>query len=185
MRFRPWCLLIFVDYDRPIIVEGYDPSLGTKTYATLSWGLAYDDPTTGKVYHLVINQAIHIPHLDHHLLCLMQCWVNDVIVDNTPKFLTSNPTDYTHALTIKDPDHPTQMVSSHWPYKVWLRYLMWVLQPLMNGIVMLLSGSIWPLNPWPGIQPQLYIKSRKQPLLITLGTSWQQRVPWEYMSTIW
>jgi hypothetical protein len=27
-----------------------------------------------------------------------------------PKFLTSDPTDPTHALTIKDPDHPAQTV---------------------------------------------------------------------------
>ncbi len=65
--------LIFLDYDRPVIVKVYDPSLGTKAYATVSGALAYDDPMTGKVYHLVINQAIHIPHLDHHLLCPMQC----------------------------------------------------------------------------------------------------------------
>ncbi len=65
--------LILLDYDRPVIVKGYDPSLGTKTYATVSGALAYDDPVTGKVNHLVINQAIHIPHLDHHLLCPMQC----------------------------------------------------------------------------------------------------------------
>jgi hypothetical protein len=82
--------LILLDYDRPVIVEGYDPSLGTKTYATVSGALAYDDSMTGKVYHLVIDQAIHIPHLDHHLLCSMQCRVNDVVVDNTPKFLTSD-----------------------------------------------------------------------------------------------
>jgi hypothetical protein len=65
--------LILLDYDRPVIVEGYDPSLGTKTYDTVSGVLAYDDPVTGEVYHLVMNQAIHIPHLDHHLLCPMQC----------------------------------------------------------------------------------------------------------------
>ncbi len=102
--------LIFLNYDRPVVVEGYDPSLGTKTYATISGGLAYDDATTGEVYHLVINKAIHIPHLDHHLLCPMQCQVNDVIVNDTPKFLASDPTDHTHALTIKDPDHPAQTV---------------------------------------------------------------------------
>ena len=61
--------LVLLDYDRPVIVKGYDPSLGTKTYATVSGALAYDDPLTGEVYHLVINQPIHIPHLDHHLLC--------------------------------------------------------------------------------------------------------------------
>ncbi len=76
--------LILLDYDRPVIVEGYDPSLGAKTYATVSGALAYDDPVTHKVYHLVINQAICIPHLDHHLLSPMQCRVNDVIVNDTP-----------------------------------------------------------------------------------------------------
>jgi hypothetical protein len=102
--------LIFLDYERPIVVKGYDPSLGTKTYALVSRGLAYDDPMTGKVYHLVINQAIHIPHLDHHLLCPVQYQVNDMIVDNTPNFLTSDPTDHMHALTIKDPDHLAQTI---------------------------------------------------------------------------
>jgi hypothetical protein len=65
--------LILLNYNRPVIVQGYDPSLGTKTYATVGGVLAYDNPVTGKVYHLVINQANHIPHLDHHLLCPMQC----------------------------------------------------------------------------------------------------------------
>jgi hypothetical protein len=102
--------LIFLDYKRPVVVKGYDPSLGIKTYATVSRGLAYEDPTTGKVYHLVINQAIHIPHLDHHLLCRMQSQANDMIVKDTSKFLTSDPTDHMHALTIKDPDHPAQTV---------------------------------------------------------------------------
>jgi len=40
----------------------------------------------------------------------MQCRVNDVVVDDTPKFLASDPTDNTHALTIKDPDWPAQTV---------------------------------------------------------------------------
>jgi hypothetical protein len=65
--------LSLLDYNRPVNVKGCDSYLGTKTYATVSGVLVYDDPVTGKVYHLVINQAIHIPHLDHHLLCPMQC----------------------------------------------------------------------------------------------------------------
>ena len=40
----------------------------------------------------------------------MQCQVNGVIVNDMPKFLTSDPTDHMHALTINDPSHPTQMV---------------------------------------------------------------------------
>ncbi len=52
--------LIFLDFDRPVVVESYDPLLGTKTYATVSRGLAYDDIQAGKVYHLVTKQASHI-----------------------------------------------------------------------------------------------------------------------------
>ncbi len=33
-----------------------------------------------------------------------------MIVNNMPKFLTSDPTDYTHALTIIDPHQPAQIV---------------------------------------------------------------------------
>jgi hypothetical protein len=104
-------VLILLDFDRPVCVQSYDPALGTKTFATVSGALAYDDPITGETLHLVINQAIHIPHLDHHLLCPMQCQVNDVTVDDTSKFLARDPTDKLHALTLDDPDHPAQTVT--------------------------------------------------------------------------
>ncbi len=89
--------LIILDYDRPVSVVGYDESLVCKTYLTMSGVVAYNDPQTGRTLHLIINQAIHIPHLDHHFLCPMQCCVNDVIVNNLPKFLAADPTDQTHA----------------------------------------------------------------------------------------
>jgi hypothetical protein len=89
---------------------GYDESLGSKTYQTVSSVVAYDDPQTGRMLHLIINQAIHIPHLDHHLLCPMQCHVNDVIVNNLPKFLAADPTDQTHALTLTNLNIPLQPV---------------------------------------------------------------------------
>jgi hypothetical protein len=41
----------------------------------------------------------------------MQCRVNDVTVDNTPKFLAPDPTDKLHALTLEDPNHPAQTVT--------------------------------------------------------------------------
>ncbi len=59
---------------------------------------------------MIINQAIHIPHLDHHLLCPMHCCVNDVTINNLQKFLVANPTDQTHTLTISDPNNPLQLV---------------------------------------------------------------------------
>ncbi len=74
--------LIILDYDRPVSIVGYDESLGSKTYQTVSGVVAYDDPQMGRMLHLIINQANHIPHLDHHLLCPMQCRVNDVTINS-------------------------------------------------------------------------------------------------------
>ncbi len=102
--------LIILDYNRPVSVVCYDESLGSKTYQTMSGVVAYDDPQTGRTLHLIINQAIHIPHFDHHLLCPIKCHVNDVIINNLPKFLATDPTDQTHALTLTDPDNPLQPV---------------------------------------------------------------------------
>jgi hypothetical protein len=103
--------LITLDHNRPVAVMGYDESLGTKTYKTVSGVVAYTDPKTRRTLHLIINQAIHVPHLDHHLLCPMQCRVNDVIVYEMPKFLAIKPTDQTHALTVPNPDDPSQMLT--------------------------------------------------------------------------
>jgi hypothetical protein len=102
--------LIILDYQQPVYIVGYDESLGSKTYQSVSGMVAYDDTQTGKLLHLIINQAIHIPHLDQHLLCPMPCCVNDVTVNNLPKFLAANPTDQMHALTTNDSDNPLQLV---------------------------------------------------------------------------
>jgi hypothetical protein len=95
--------------------------------------LAYDDPLTGMVY-IVINQAIHIvPHLSHHLLCSMQCRVNDVTVDETPTFLARDPTDHTHALTVNNPHNPAQTV---------------ILLLALQGVTLLLNVRAPTLDEW-------------------------------------
>jgi hypothetical protein len=96
--------LIILYYNRPVSFVGNDESLGSKTYQTVSGVVAYDDPQTRRTLHLIINQAIHTPHLD------MQCHANDVIINNLPKFLAADPTDQTHALTLTD---PSSRSSSH------------------------------------------------------------------------
>ena len=76
--------VIFLDYDCPIRVEAYDPRLGSVEYCTVSGAVAFYDPLTRRTLLLVINQTIHILHLDHHLLCTMQCRMNDVTMNDTP-----------------------------------------------------------------------------------------------------
>ena len=71
---------------------------------TISGALAYDNQATGKMTIVVVHQAIHIPTMESNLLCPMQVQMNDVKVDETPKFLAENPPDITHAISSKDAD---------------------------------------------------------------------------------
>ena len=66
--------------------------------------VAYNHPITGKVYILVFHQAIHCRLMDNHLICPMQCRVNGVVINDTPKFC------------IRNPDNRTQLSRSmaHW-----------------------------------------------------------------------
>lgn len=99
--------LVTHDFETPVRVTGYDKGK-SKTYRTISAALAYDDPMTGEVIILVINQAIFIPTIKHNLLCPMQLRLNDIEVDEKPKFLTDAPTEKTHAISIPslDQDEP-------------------------------------------------------------------------------
>ena len=96
------CLVIH-DLNRPVRVSGYDPSDGDKVFRMVNAVVAYDHPITGQVYMLVLNQVIEVPHLDHHLLCPMQCRLNGVLVDEIPKFLAIRPSESTHAISVPDP----------------------------------------------------------------------------------
>ena len=88
--------LVVSDFTEPVNVQGYDPSLGTKTYKTITGAVGYCDPASGNIYHPVIHQAIYIPGLDHHLLSPMQFRVVDVEINDFPKFLIANPTEDSH-----------------------------------------------------------------------------------------
>ena len=65
--------LVIYDYDCPVKFSGYDPQLRSRDFKKVLAVLEYTNLLTGQIYHLVIHQAIHIPNLDHHLLCPMQC----------------------------------------------------------------------------------------------------------------
>lgn len=101
---------VFRDYDRPVSVYGYDTSLGSKEYRTVSAAIGYTHLVTGDVYHLVVCQAIEILQLAHHLLCPMQCRVNDVVVNECPKFLATDPAADTHAIVTQDPENLVDQV---------------------------------------------------------------------------
>ena len=96
--------LILNDYERPVTVYGYDRPLGAQSFCTVSAVLGYIDPKSGQTYHLVIHQAIEIHHVQHILLFPMQCRMNGVDINETPRFLEKNKTPNSHAIVIDDPD---------------------------------------------------------------------------------
>lgn len=95
------CLKLF-DYDSPVNVQGYDTALSTKRYNTISGGIVSIHPFTGVSYHLVTNHAIHMPDLDHHLLCPMQYCDNGVTVNEYPRMYCPEPTQESHAIVAMD-----------------------------------------------------------------------------------
>ena len=77
--------LCVYDYNTPVSVQGYDPSLGAKEYSVISGAIKYIQPYTGAIYHMIIHQAVHMPQLDHHLMCPNQCRAHGVIVNDCPR----------------------------------------------------------------------------------------------------
>ena len=93
--------LIVHDYDRKVNVAGYDPNQPTaQSLRIVSADLAFDDPNSGEVIILVLNQAISIPHIEHKLMSPFQMRFNGVKVNDTPILLTESPTDETHTLIV-------------------------------------------------------------------------------------
>jgi hypothetical protein len=103
--------LIIQSYDQPVEVVGYDPQQGLQTFEMVSRVLAFNHLQDGQVYHLVFHQAIHMPQLDHHLLCPMQCCINDATVNDVLKFQTCFPTDTTHAIIVQNPGNDLTTLS--------------------------------------------------------------------------
>ena len=91
---------IIYDHHRRVSVTGYDPKAGSNLYRILSAAVAYDDPYSGETSIFIINQAIEIPHLDNHLLCIFQFRMGGVAINDVPKFQAPNPSLHTHAIRV-------------------------------------------------------------------------------------
>jgi hypothetical protein len=104
-------VIIFQDFERPENVSGYDPK-GPVAMAlkTVSAGMAYDVPRSGRVVILILHQTLSFPHLPHNLLNPMQMRLNDVVVNEMPKFQCANPTNLSHTITVKGENMNDELV---------------------------------------------------------------------------
>ena len=94
-------VLIVNTTERTARVTPFLSSLGSVSKVPIvTAAIAYDDPRTGEVHILLIHQALHFPQMENCLLCPMQLRMNDVELNERPKFLTGTPTEKDHALVV-------------------------------------------------------------------------------------
>jgi hypothetical protein len=99
-------LLVIHDFDRPINVTGYDPNGPVNSNLhRVSAALAYEDALTGEsVIWSSIKLFSSVPDLSPNLLLTMQLRLNDVTVNDVPRFLTDTPTPLKHTRVILTDD---------------------------------------------------------------------------------
>ena len=97
------CLVVH-NHNRQVNVFEYDPKTWSRHSCLVNAAIAYTEPETGQVVILLINQALEMKSLNHHLLCTIQCYVNGDMIDKVPKFeapypvkpLWCHPPNYSH-----------------------------------------------------------------------------------------
>ena len=94
--------LKILDFNTPVNVHGYHASLSSRQYRVISGEVAYVHPFSGLRYHLIFQQAIHMPELDHHVMCPMQPRANGVKVNDCPCMYCDDPDDKSHAIVATD-----------------------------------------------------------------------------------
>ena len=102
------CLIVH-DHNRPANVFEYNPKAESQHAAIVNTLIAYTQPETCQVVTLLINQAIEMKSIEHHLFCQMQCYMNGVSINEVPKFLAPISSETTCAIHIKnsfDATHP-------------------------------------------------------------------------------
>ena len=76
---------------KTVEVQPFLNSLGSaKKTPIVSASVAYDCPYTLKSYILHIHQALYFQELEHNLINPNHCRLNDVVIDECPKFLSAN-----------------------------------------------------------------------------------------------
>ena len=112
-------------WNHPVNVSGCNPENGERLCQKIAVTVAYDNPQSGKFCIFIFHHFIRVNHLNHHMLCTMQCLINGIEVNETPKFLLRQPTDKSRAIVVYDPDRETPMVvplsingiTSYFPYR--------------------------------------------------------------------
>jgi hypothetical protein len=94
-------VLVFNDFDREVTVTGWYPAGETQSLRIVSAAMGYTIPQSGQTVLLIAHQSIFSPSLNHNLLSTMQMRLHDVIVNETPKSQSLNPTKLSHSISVR------------------------------------------------------------------------------------
>ena len=105
----PDTALITHDFETPVSISGYTPSVGQQTVKTVTGVVAYES-YEGKTYYLHLHQALLVPKLPNNLICPMQLRSRGHRVNDEPKHMAPIPTESTHAITISEDSEHDKLV---------------------------------------------------------------------------
>jgi hypothetical protein len=82
-------------------VTGWDPEGETHSLQSISAALGYTMPQSGKAVILIVHQSILSSTFNHNFLSTMQMRLHEVIVNDTPKFQSLNPTNLSQSISMR------------------------------------------------------------------------------------
>ena len=90
-------------HDLVVNISGYDPIKGTANdLEVVNAEITVYNINTGESQVVIINQAVHVPTMEHNPLCLTQMCMNGAVVNGTPNILLLDPTDDDHCVILKN-----------------------------------------------------------------------------------
>ena len=84
-------------------MSGYDlTQVSDNKLEIVNAAITVDDVDTGESHVVLINQAVHVPTMEHNLLCPMRMRMHGAIVNDTPNFLLCTPTNNDHCVLLRN-----------------------------------------------------------------------------------
>ena len=106
----PNLALITHDFNVPVDISGYKKDVGNETCRTVTAVVAYDDNLNGITWYLHFHQALEVNGMNSNLLSPMQMRDNGIGVNDEPKHMVLNPTEYHHAIAIPGDESRDEIV---------------------------------------------------------------------------
>ena len=89
---------------KKVTVNGFTESLGSKTVPVVDAAVAYDCEFTGKVYILIIRNALYFEEMSINLISPFILRLAGLHVNEEPKFMATHPTLDHHSISVPDSD---------------------------------------------------------------------------------